>query len=646
MASSQTGVLHIIDCSRGLSDWYPARLDDDQLDEAWDVEFHDGAVCGRRHGCLERAFGVDQISHSLFVYTPTTDRANDRLMLAFNAPAGAGAVRMWNLAIDLPGAVLTSAPDTLDFSQGVDWASLHGKLFIATKSNANRLHVYDGTGSTIRRTGMLPPSAPPVVTNSGSGGFTSTRQYRLRYLRIIGGVTLLRSEPTASTTFTPSGSAAGAQVAWVSDPSGFNVTHWQVEEIAANGSWYAISPPLDVVVVSTYLDTLALSAVPTSGVLSEDVGDYTVQYSARWLTVDEDRLLLGGSFDEESKSARVSWTPLGGQIGVGNDERLPSDVDGFLDFDTLDGGGLTGIRAWEGKVIVFKRGQVHQMIRSSSRLRAYLPDTLSRKHGAIPFSVVEGTDDQGLSCLYFLDPDVGPMQLGFRGLRVLCPQMQRTWRASINLTAPAATICNVTYHAEKRQVWWHIATGPNTQPNVRWMYSVESDGLVFHTLPKATKAATYFAGKPTLAYDTLTGGWTTLIGQGDIPGMVVDYLDTFRYRAYITTKAYQLGQLLRRFQIDSALLEAGVRPGAVVSIVCRRDYGTERRAVPVVLDNPPGPVVDLLVVPVDNSYMTEAITMQLEIGDSVPLAALAVGAWQVHGLTLAWSLGSPSTGRG
>ena len=295
--------------------------------------------------------------------------------------------------------------------------------------------------------------------------------------------------------------------------------------------------------------------------LSEDIGDYTLQPSARWLTVDEDRLLLGGSFDQEGQSARVSWTALGmgsgnGQVGVGNDERLPSDVDGFLDFDTLDGGGLTGLKAWEGKVIVFKRSQVHQMVRSSSRIRAYLPDTLSRRHGAIPFSIVEGTDAEGLSCLYFLDPEVGPMQLGFKGLRVLAPFLQRTWRQDINLATVPTQAVSVTYHAEKRQVWWHVSTGTATYQNLRWMYSVESDGVVFHTLPAQVKSATAWQRKPTLLYDA-TPTFVTLIGQGDQPGTVVDYTDAFRYRAYVVTKAYQLGALLRRFQVGAAVLEAG-----------------------------------------------------------------------------------------
>jgi hypothetical protein len=645
MAASQTGILRILDCSKGLSDWYPPRLEDNQLAQAWDVEFWDGSVCGRRNGSLLKVGGpADIISHSLFVHTPTTLRADDRLAHAYRYIDGVYYVSLYDQAWG--GTFVTNPYVVMNFAQGVDWASLHGKLFIATKSNVNRLLVYTPSLAAIRPTGLRPLQIVPTATNvPGTQTYFDARQFRVRLTRQIAGVTLLRSEPTVAVPFVPPpGNSVAAQIGIDASGSDAWATHWELEEISG-GAWYRINTiPLATVAINT---AISLTQVASLGILSEDIGDYTLQYSARFLTVDEDRLLLGGSFDEESKSARVSWTPIGasgsegGQVGVGNDERLPTDVNGFLDFDTLDGGGLTGLKAWEGKVIVFKRSQVHSMVRSSSRLRAYLPDTLSRRHGAIPYSIVEGTDVDGLSCLYFLDPEVGPMQLGFKGLRVLAPEMQRTWRANINLDA--TVIANVTYHAEKRQVWWQIATGTNPAPNVRWMYSVESDGLVFHTLPAPTKSATLWLQKPTLCYDT-TATFVTLIAQGDQTTMVVDLNDDYRYRAFVRTKAYQLGQLLRRFQIDSAILEVNARIGAVVHIKCVRDFGQEERSV-AVLTTPPA-LVDLIAIPVDNSYMTEALTMQFELGDITPLNALDIGGWQVHGLTLAWSLGSPSTGRG
>ena len=46
------GVIEVTDCSRGLSDWYPPRLDPDQLVAALNVEFWDAGVCGRRQGSV------------------------------------------------------------------------------------------------------------------------------------------------------------------------------------------------------------------------------------------------------------------------------------------------------------------------------------------------------------------------------------------------------------------------------------------------------------------------------------------------------------------------------------------------------------------------------------------------------------------
>lgn len=628
----QTGTIDIVDCSRGLSDWYPPRLDPDQLADAWNVDFWDAAVCGRRNGSKSVVTGVaGQVPESIFVHTPTTLRTDDRLWVA-----GSAGFRFYDQAYAQTIPTVTPA-DVFTVANGIDWASLHGKLFIAAKSSVNRLHVYDGT--TIRRTGMAAPP-PPTVATTGSGAFIGTRKYRLRLTtRNAGGTPIRRSEPSTEVTFVPPGNGLAARITF---PAGVGEgeTHWEVEEIAPSGDWYVLGA-FPIGTVSTDDTIIDPTQVPVGRFVSEDIGDYQLQYSARWLTVDEDRLVMGGSHDDDRLSARVAWTPLGGQVGTGNDERIPADVEGFLDFDLLDGGGLTGIKAWEGKVIVFKRGQVHQMVRSSSRLRAYLPDTLSRRHGAVPFSIVEGTDVEGLSCLYFLDPDVGPMQLGFRGLRVLVPQMQRTWKTLLN--SNATKICSVTYHAERRQVWWHVATAGSATPNRRWMYSVESDGLVFHTVAAPVMSATAFLGKPHLLVTPGSSPTLALILRGDDPTMLSD--DGTLFRAYIRTRAYQMGGLLRRWQIDAGVLEAkavpATSPDTSIAITLVRDFGIETRTVVV----PLAPVTTELILnrPIDNLYLTEGISMQIEIGDAAPIEAVN---WQVHGLTFVYSMGSPTTGRG
>jgi hypothetical protein len=628
----------LVDCSRGLSDFYPARLAVDQLSQAFDVEFWDGAVCGRRNGSVTKVTTAGSATQeSLFVHTPTTDPDDDRLVVANGASPGV--VTFYNHAYGATTPTINPA-DAFDFTLGVAWASLHGKLFIAAKSAVDRLHVYDG--SHIRRTGLAAPAAPSVA-NTGFGSFAGARQYRVRFTVQSGGETVLRSEPSPVTAFTPSGSGLAARITKPAD-TGEGATHWEVEEIAATGSWYRIATV--AVGTTTYDDSLAIADIPTNGVLSEDAGDYDLQYSARWLTVDEDRLILGGSHDDATLSARVAWTPIGaaGQdpasssIGVGNDERLPADVGGFLDFDTLDGGGLTGLAAWEGKVIIFKLNQTHQMTRSQSRLRAYLPDTLSRRHGAIPNSIVEGTDVDGLSCLYFLDPDVGPMQLGFRGFRVLAPELQRTWKDQVNLDA--AQVASVTYHPEKRQVWWHVAIGAATKPSRRWMYSVESDGVVYQTIPAPVRAAQPWNGKPHCLIDG-AGAGTPIIYQADDPSTVTDYTGA-TFRAYIRSKAFQLAGVLTRFNIASGLIEAGALAATSVAVYLIRDWGLETRG-PFTASIAPAGAEPFVIRPLDSCYVSDAVTIEIEIGD--PVAGSGAGAWQIHGAHFTTAPASPSTGR-
>jgi hypothetical protein len=633
---AQIQLIAIRDCSRGLSDFYPARLDDNQVSVAWDVEFWDAMVAGRRNGTVTVFTNVAG-GHilSLFVFTPTTSRADDRLAAAVEGLT-VSSVSLFDATYTQTGLIPTP-DDHLQFGPGVDWASLHGKLFVAARSDVDRLHVYDPATSTLRRAGLAGPVAAPVVATTGAGTFSGTRQYRVRYTVQASGITIGRSEPSPATTFVPPGTGLAARITMPAVPAGIPASHWEVEEIDPANNWYRIATVSAG--TTTYDDTLALSQVATTGTLSADIGAYTPPPSVKWLTVDADRLIMGGSWTSDALSARVWWTPLGGDPGVGNDERLEMAVSPFLDFDTLDGGGLTGIKAWEGKVIVFKAQQVHQMVRSTSRLKAYIADTISRRHGALPLSLVEGTDIDGLSALYFLDPMVGPMQLGFKGLRVLAPHMQHAWRTTVN---PAATqMCAVEYHPDKRQVWWYVATGSSLFPNVRWMYSVESDGLVFHSVAGAqVRGAVTFKGKPHFSLEARGGPG---IIRGDETGRAIEW-DNSGYRAYIRSRAFVMGGMIRRFMIGSAVLEATAQASGTVGVRVIRDYGVEQREVSVATD--PVGTERFALQPIDNLYIAEALAVEFELGDLAVQAAAAFPAWQIQGATFAWDLGSPSTGRG
>src|SRR5690606_5003066 len=99
------------------------------------------------------------------------------------------------------------------------------------------------------------------------------------------GTTLRRSEPSASQSFTPSGSGTAARVtkpATISEGE----THWEIEASTDNVNFYVIAT--QAVGTTTYND----SADPdtySDNPLSEDIGDYTLLWSAKFLSVDEDR---------------------------------------------------------------------------------------------------------------------------------------------------------------------------------------------------------------------------------------------------------------------------------------------------------------------------------------------------------------------
>lgn len=599
----------IDDLQGGIADEHPSAIQPNQVAAAYDVDYWGANCCGRRNGTTQLT-GIAAVG--LFRHTPTNDNGDD---LLFTVTSG-GAWRSYTVAGS--GANYTPAPaDTFTPVTGVDAVSLHGKFFIACKNSTSRLHVWDGTN--FRRVGFVATTAAPTAANSGgAGSYSGTRYFRVRWVLQSGGATILRSEPSAVLTKAPSGVNLSMTVTRPTAP-GEGETHWEIEESIDNANFYRLSTV--AVATTTYVDSLASTAVATTGTLSEDSGDYLPPSSARWLTVDNDRLILGGDFEDASLDSRVSWTPLSGAIGVGNDERLPLDNPNYIDCDGRSGGGLTGLKAYEGKLVAFKLNQIHVLVRSGSSGNAYLPGTVIRSKGALPYSVAEGFDARGQAALYFLDPASGPSVMGGAGLVGLTPQLRRTWNDNINRNA-TVRVCNAVYYADKQQMWWHIATGANNTPNQRWVYHTQTGGVTFHTLPSAVAACTLWdansaqgGSKPTIAHAAaiVTADTTATSDAGTA------------FRAYIRTRAYTVSALIGKGGITSGVLEADVAAGVSLTLKLIRDYGAETTTVTALLTATGTETV--VIVPVDDAFISEAKVVQFEIGDA---SAVSVAAWQLH----------------
>jgi hypothetical protein len=315
----------------GLCEDDPTSIADDQCTEATNVEWFYSQLGERRpgavatvNGWVTRSRDCDQIAW-LHRHLPTSDPEDEQIwvlglntfpsapVLCYKDQAGWNTITM--------GDALT--PDGVS-EYSVRGLSLHGKLFIAYNSGVDRLHVFIQGESALRKTGLDAPAAAPTgADGGGAGSLTGTRYYRVRFTEQASGVTVRRSEPSAVLTKTPDGAHVNLTItkpATISEGE----THWELEASTDNANFYRIATT--VVGTTTATDTVAYSTgYAANGLyeLSEDIGDYALIPSVKYLTADRDKLIGAGSWEDEDFDSRVLWTPVPSDPGVGDDERGP-----------------------------------------------------------------------------------------------------------------------------------------------------------------------------------------------------------------------------------------------------------------------------------------------------------------------------------
>src|SRR5574341_660277 len=322
-----------------------SMLRPDQCTEVLNVEFSKSALGERRAGMTAISLSGSTLANQptpviLFRHLPTADETAAQLWAATANLGGVGFVLNYK-DTSWHAVTVADTPDSVPKSLlGMRMASLHGKLFWAYKSGVDRLHVFDGTN--MNRAGLATPAAPSVADTAAGGAYSGTRYFRVRFTRQLAGATLVRSEPSAATTFSPLGTKTGATVTKPASISE-NETHWEVEASTDGSTFYRIATV--AVGTTTYTDTTAYSTGynTASNTQSETAGNYTVPWSAKYLVVDADRLVIAGSWNDATKGSRVGWTPVGLDPGVGSDERIPTATSNTRDLDALEGGDITGL---------------------------------------------------------------------------------------------------------------------------------------------------------------------------------------------------------------------------------------------------------------------------------------------------------------
>lgn len=502
-------------------------------------------------------------------------------------------------------------------------ASFNNKLYLCAKlvDDTDRMLVWDGT--SLRLVGFSTPGVP-TVADEGSGTFSGGRYYRVRYQQKNGAVVVRQSEPSTTVSFAPSGSGAGAQI---TKPAalGEGETDWVVEASYDNANFYQIATVL--VGTTTHNDTTPITTPYSSlGPLSPPIGEYLPFPAARYITIDDDRVVIGGSFQVDAQASRGSWTPTRNAPGLGNDERIPADTDNFLDFDTQDGGGLTGIsQAANGSWYAFKFARTYSMTRTGVASSAYAPVTLSKARGALVGSMVSGMDEHGRPCVYFADPLIGPSRVSPGGIQQIIG-IRNTW-ATVNLSAEKVIIRGV-YYPYKQQMWWMVASNGADSPNLGLKLQVSElrevpggvrrgwstfDGL----LPQAmsvtllTEQFTTDSGdnalstRPILGYKVSSGALLRA-DVGDTDNQT-DYIARIR-----TRPVFQAG-LLNQWGARVAALLAQANAFTSIQVSLIRDYGKEANIIVSTLAAES--VEDYVIRIFDNLVMSEARAIQVEFSD-------------------------------
>lgn len=649
----------------GLDDTSPdIALAPDTCITAENVEFVNSTLGERRRGCTAITLPASMTDVTLDAVTwmyrhlPVNDE---------------GEAELWALTQSLTTAVNvltrrtksvweTIVPNDLidsENTQGhrISAQTLHGKLFLAYKSqgSVDRLHVYDG--SSLRRCGLAEPAAP-AGADTGAGTLATTRYYRVRYVVMDGTTVMLRSEPSEVLTFTPSGTGAAVRIT-KPDTINENETHWEIEASLNNVDFYRIVR--QDVGTTTYDDSIAAgTGYATDGVLSEDIGDYSLIPSGKYLSADQDRLVIAGSWETSAEASRVRWTPVFGGTGVGNDERLESDTDPYLDLDGFEGGEITGMsRAVNGYIFVFKRSHIYRLIRTGQRNQAYDAVPITKARGALPGSLVEAINQAGQPSLYFLDQSVGPTRLSANGLQWCGRDIQTFWqRVNVNAAVP----CHGIYYGNKRQLHYWVAVDGAEYPNAKivlhvnemrdtdeggrrgWVTVATDDRIAtahcsamfaanIDTTDDRSFSLVPFIGKASWSVDLNTvrdyvqrcdTGGTDAHTTGDTESA---------YRAQVVTKPFALAGLLNHHEIKSGVLlaKAASEPNGSVYIKLIQDFGKASKMVDATLfvDTNESHTIQQL----DDLGLAELRTLQIAMGD-LDDNVTPPDEWELHRLQL------------
>lgn len=451
------------------------------------------------------------------------------------------------------------------------------------------------------------------------------RYYRQRSTVQSAGVTIRRSEPSPSVTFTPSGSGTAARVTQAAVINE-GETHWEVEASLDNLSFYRIAT---VAIATTTYDDSAATSSYADNTLSDLTGTYDLQKSYKFIAADQNRLLGFGSYTATDKQSRIEISAVIGSLDIGDEERVDTSlVNSIIDLDENDSGVATGLNGpILGSYFAFKDRQVAQLTATGSTDQPYRVDFISKSIGALAHvAIVRAEGRDGNAALYWMSHR-GAYRWSINGLEYIGRKVEDYvlgGNATINLAATKRVAVTV-YHQDKRQVWFYWATGASNDPNVGFIFDIQTGGWT--RVPSGDKwpnvrCAVLFANtiaasmsRDLKPYVGQTGGnnrvWKADTGTDD---------NGTAFQAYQLTKALEPGGPGVSGAVGDAELLAKTGSGVTITALVVPDYDAARAKTGTCVLTAIGSETRVSRRIQDSGFAEELNFVQYQIGDATAVS--------------------------
>jgi hypothetical protein len=545
----------------------PLAIGSNECVEAYNVDFWQSSLGRKRGGSAEMALtsGPDYYTVAgIGTHVPGDSETVSELWVggangADNYIHRYTVIGGWESKTPLDGSKLSNA-----YSH--DFATLNGKLFIASDSYVKVLRVWDGTN--LRVAGLSQPAAP-TAADQGSGTYAATvRYYKVAYTVQSSSITIRRSELSSALTKTPSGSGVSLRV---TKPAALSngETHWELYASDDNLTYHLIATT--AVATTTYDDSALPSAY--TGDQPPVVGTNIPPVGCRCIATDSNRLLFAPSYAASvSKTSRVTFTPVLGASDIGDDERVP--LDHYIDVGESDGDAIVGMakKPFQGSIYVFKYRNIYKLTPTGNSATPYSVSIVSSKVGAVHNAAISvGEDQSGNECIYFMSFR-GPYRIGVNGVEFIGHNVE-----DLNVGAEeyGGSYCSTLYYPNKWQVWFQTLTPTPTK--VRLVYDIRSGGWSqcgfdarFYTMYLEDRTS---PSRSMLPYAAINGA--SAVGR-KVRIVACDTGTTdagTAYQAYVKSGPKTPSGLLTRCTVDEPVLAAKAQAGTVVQVTATADYG-------------------------------------------------------------------------